>query len=788
MHMYSITRYPAEDIQSQPRNRAEVIDLVEMLRRRQGIIPFVGAGLSFGWGFPLWGQFLIETAKEVGIEVQIRSAVNRNDYELAAQEIESRMGRFRFNRLISARFGKTINPKDNLEAAVHLLPGLATGPVITTNFDSVLESIFRAAGRAFDLPPLWGAKSQLAMDGLAEDYSMLLKIHGDARHADERVLTLEEYKGHYGGLSAKAVGYEKPLPRLLLRLFTSRSVLFIGCSLGPDRTMAILARIAQSKDSPPHFALTEAPEKQDEFERRESFLRANGIRPIWYQRKAHHLLNSFLRFLLAQIPPRSIGYRGIPSQLRRAPLRKSIQRVRAVRVKVGEREGDREFLLEKWGHLSTADERLAFWDQYKGYLRDNHPRDLLKMVDQVVADVELEDPERAADYLIAKHLATRSLGEESSSALAVAAAILKRREPGLIHVDLLHTRALAAREEGKLSSAEEFSHQALRLASKINLSEEFALRSMWRLRAGILVGLGRYREARRYAARALRSARRERDRDSVAGLLLLISNIHFEQHQPRKMERATLWALEQVDEGDLSTRAAICANLGVALFEQGKYSRSLAAYREALWYGQQGDSDPGVLSNVLMNLAWLEYNAFYGVRVIDSSVPDAIRKAALRRSLDYYAQALALADTLPDKETRAHVLIQQALVLAALGDTSSALRDLRVAAKVFRKSKKTSYLATLLNNRGLIWEQIPGGISNALRAYASALQVARQGGYHGILQTILYNYALLLEAEGRYEEALAIAVDLNEFDKNHREVLTSHEALLERLQVKLKSS
>ena len=43
---------------------------------------------------------------------------------------------------------------------VRTLPEIAPGPVITTNFDRVLEAAFRQGIQAFDMA-LWGGKDEL---------------------------------------------------------------------------------------------------------------------------------------------------------------------------------------------------------------------------------------------------------------------------------------------------------------------------------------------------------------------------------------------------------------------------------------------------------------------------------------------------------------------------------------------------------------------------------------------------------------------------------------------------
>jgi tetratricopeptide (TPR) repeat protein len=193
--------------------------------------------------------------------------------------------------------------------------------------------------------------------------------------------------------------------------------------------------------------------------------------------------------------------------------------------------------------------------------------------------------------------------------------------------------------------------------------------------------------------------------------------------------------------------------LGVGLYELNQLPAAIAAFREALWYEQQEATDFKAVVITLQNLAWLEFNAFYGRAKLGTSAPEELQIASLNRSRDYYAQALALAEASGNAEARAYVLTQQSLVLAALGEVTTALKNLRSAIKLFRSRNDFSYLATALNNRGQIWDQQSGGGSRAVHAYAAALTAARRTSEIGILRTVLHNYAHALERLGRFPEA-----------------------------------
>src|SRR5205823_285531 len=109
-----------------------------------------------------------------------------------AEHLRQSLGASSFNNTVSRTFSDSAIQKPSGITAIEQLPRLAFGPVITTNFDHVLEKVFRDAGRPFRLL-LWGGKADLGREALVEDYHVLLKLHGDAADAEDRVLSAEEY-------------------------------------------------------------------------------------------------------------------------------------------------------------------------------------------------------------------------------------------------------------------------------------------------------------------------------------------------------------------------------------------------------------------------------------------------------------------------------------------------------------------------------------------------------------------------------------------------------------------
>src|ERR1019366_8301192 len=144
-----------------------------------------------------------------------------------------------------------------------LIPRLATGPVITTNFDHALERAFEESHQPFERV-VWGAKGDIVAKAFTQNRRLLLKLHGDVDDRTERILTMSEYGRYYSK--------SRPLFRLLKKIFSTRPVLFIGCSLSNDRVVNVLTNITRDSALASHYAIVEAPENDNHFRERARFL------------------------------------------------------------------------------------------------------------------------------------------------------------------------------------------------------------------------------------------------------------------------------------------------------------------------------------------------------------------------------------------------------------------------------------------------------------------------------------------------------------------------------------
>jgi tetratricopeptide (TPR) repeat protein len=259
------------------------------------LVPFIGAGLSMPMGFPSWKDFLTGLAAECGTSDEVATLLAAGQYEEAAETVELALTPAIFHKRVTHTFGKRKSQACELRGAVLALPGLAGGPVVTTNFDYILERVFAEAGSPFE-HVVWGSMVDLMRRAMVENEPFLLKIHGDAEDRSDRVLTKSEFEKRY------APGDPDGLRAQLGRLLQVRTLLFVGCSLGPDRTMDVLCDVLHQASGMRHFAIVEKPAANNEFFAKQRSLGERGILPIWYPAGQHELIEPLLRWIASLQP------------------------------------------------------------------------------------------------------------------------------------------------------------------------------------------------------------------------------------------------------------------------------------------------------------------------------------------------------------------------------------------------------------------------------------------------------------------------------------------------------
>jgi hypothetical protein len=265
--------------------------------QRGFVIPFVGAGMSKSAGCPDWKGYLLGLCGDANLDVEgVRQRLESNgDYERVMNDLVQALGENRFN----LDFERDFKAPEQIEGAATLLPQLFDRCAVTTNFDRVLEQVYENAGRSFRGMVTGRGTANAFFRAIPAGDRYLLKLHGNLDNAAERVLNLEEYNIAYG--NDGNIHFECPLPKLLKRLFTSYSFLFLGCSLSYDRTIQTFACVAQNEggDSlPHHYALLACPTDPEKKRSIDQRLADSHITPLWYPDGEHDCVEQILELLL----------------------------------------------------------------------------------------------------------------------------------------------------------------------------------------------------------------------------------------------------------------------------------------------------------------------------------------------------------------------------------------------------------------------------------------------------------------------------------------------------------
>lgn len=280
--------------------RAVLLDLVDAIRGGR-VAPFVGAGLSRACGYPLWGEALRKIALKLqGLGVQdIEPLMAHYDYLQAAQVLHDAAAD-QVRHFIKTEFRQ----RGSIVGPITLLPELAKGCIVTTNFDTVIEDLFRERNQPLDGYMHGTQAGNNFVQRLLRGERCILKLHGDAGQDNTHVFTRSQYEAAYG----EPLAFQNQLPRALRQIFISHSLLFIGCSLEQDKTLALFQRIVDEGafEIPDHFAILNEPDDAALKAQKEARLLHLKVRPIWYPaplsingKPDHSMLEQILRLAIA---------------------------------------------------------------------------------------------------------------------------------------------------------------------------------------------------------------------------------------------------------------------------------------------------------------------------------------------------------------------------------------------------------------------------------------------------------------------------------------------------------
>ena len=291
-------------------------DLVNLIRRRK-VAPFVGAGISAAAGYPGWGKTLRELGEKLPDidDCELKAQLDKGEFLSAAQKL-SDASQVQLNNHVATTFRVKPEIEENrsrIPKVIQLLPRLCFGAMVTTNFDTLIEDWFKSKDAPeFDGFLLGLQQNSNFVQKLLKGDRCLLKLHGDASQSETYVFTEDQYKQGYG---EGEIDFRLQLPKALRQVYISHSLLFLGSSLGHDKTMELFKQIKDEGQFviPEHFALLALP-TSDEGEidvkvkqQTEDRLLDIGIRPIWYPAANKHAMLVNLLDLAVNVAEKRVG-------------------------------------------------------------------------------------------------------------------------------------------------------------------------------------------------------------------------------------------------------------------------------------------------------------------------------------------------------------------------------------------------------------------------------------------------------------------------------------------------
>jgi hypothetical protein len=219
---------------------------------------FAGAGLSVSAGFVDWKMLLRDLAEELKLNIDKEE---NNLISLAQYYVNSKSGnRSNINNIILNEFSHTLTLTENHK----ILARLPIDTFWTTNYDSMIETALKEAGKVVDVKH---CVKQLPVSIRKRD-AIVYKMHGDASLPHETVLIKDDYE--------KFHLTRNDFFNALRGDLITKKFLFLGFSFSDPNIDYILCRIraSYSENQKEHFCILRKvhktdTEQQHEFEYRQ---------------------------------------------------------------------------------------------------------------------------------------------------------------------------------------------------------------------------------------------------------------------------------------------------------------------------------------------------------------------------------------------------------------------------------------------------------------------------------------------------------------------------------------
>ena len=285
-----------------PGNRGYFNDLLKYCQCGK-VIPFVGAGLSvfanrlsgYENNFYTWWRYLAIHYKD-----SFGSELSENaDLFKTANDIESAESPKVFYDNIRVTYGGNLGDEDwNVilekakDEAIALIPRIFHGPIITSNFDQILEKVCNIESKNVLLPYNIDTLEDITNTIKYSKHS-LYKIHGSVTDVEKIVFTGKSYDMAYSR--------DMQLVKTLTEFYKGFCFLFIGCSLNMseddmDKSVKLWTQLTHSGMF--HYAFIACNEKN--MSSRFQELSKYSIKPIFFPENRFECIKIILEELIHQ--------------------------------------------------------------------------------------------------------------------------------------------------------------------------------------------------------------------------------------------------------------------------------------------------------------------------------------------------------------------------------------------------------------------------------------------------------------------------------------------------------
>ena len=290
-------------------NKTVFSDLVDMCAKRQ-IVPYIGAGMSvFARYIPIFkDRHLFPTWKDL-IAIKYHASFPSKKMPKNPMDAAEKIEKNELNEYVRLTMGGNLKEKEWTKIleeaeyqAISVIPKLFCGPIVTTNYDQIIEKVHKETLSVFLPHKLDLGKLERE---LLNGNRFVYKIHGCVFKDPQNIILT---KTAYGNVYKR----NSELVQSLITFFQSFQFLFLGCSLGvvtktKDRYMELWERILNNGTQ--HFTIIDCP--KGKLAKRRKELENRNIYPIFYNSeidKGHKSVRIILDKLLENVKENSPNF------------------------------------------------------------------------------------------------------------------------------------------------------------------------------------------------------------------------------------------------------------------------------------------------------------------------------------------------------------------------------------------------------------------------------------------------------------------------------------------------